>query len=131
MSYAPIEIKRLAVRLFKAGEYTQTEISKIVGYSISAIKAWIAKDRLGIPLSTGKRGHLPCKLDDGDRVKIRRFLNSQPDATIEDVRKVLNYKASKSATHREMVKLGFTFKKNEARQRARKGRCSVGENEVG
>ena len=127
MSNASLEIKRLAIRLFKSGEYTQTAISKIVGYSVPAIKVWIAKDRRGLPLVAEERGHQPRKLDDNDRQLIRQLLGRQPDATIEDVRKMLNYKASKSAVHREMVKLGFTIKKNETRQRARKGGCATGE----
>ena len=131
MSNAPLEIKRLAIRLFKSGEYTQTAISKIVGYSVPAIKVWIAKDRRGLPLIAEERGHQPRKLDDNDRKLIRQLLNRQPDATIEDVRKMLNYKASKSAVHREMVKLGFTFKKNETRQRARKRRCAAGPDDLG
>lgn len=131
MSYAPIEIKKLAIRLFNSGEYTQAAISKIVGYSVSAIKAWISRDRQGLPLSAEERGHQPRKLDDNDRQLICQLLGRQPDATIEDVRKLLNYKASKSAVHREMVKLGFTFKKNETRQRARKGGCATGKDELG
>ena len=127
MSNASLEIKRLAIRLFKSGEYTQTAISKIVGYSVPAIKVWIAKDRRGLPLVAEERGHQPRKLDDNDRQLIRQLLGRQPDATIEDVHKMLNYKASKSAVNREMVKLGFTFKKNETRQRARKGGCATGE----
>lgn len=131
MSNAPLEIKRLAIRLFKSGEYTQTAISKIVGYSVPAIKVWIAKDRRGLPLAAEERGHQPRKLDDNDRQLIRLLLGRQPDATIEDVRKMLNCKASKSAVHREMVKLGFTFKKNETRQRARKGGCETGKDGMG
>ena len=131
MSIAPLEIKKLAMRLFKSGEYTQTAIGKIVGYSVPAIKVWIAKDRRGLPLVAEERGHQPRKLDDSDRQLIRQLLGRQPDATIEDVRKMLNYKASKSAVHREMVKLGFTFKKNETRQRARKRRCAAGPDDLG
>ena len=131
MSNASLEIKRLAIRLFKSGEYSQTAISKIVGYSVPAIKVWIAKDRRGLPLVAEERGHQPRKLDDNDRQLIRQLLGRQPDATIEDVRKMLNYKASKSAVHREMVKLGFTFKKNETRQRARKRRCAAGSDDLG
>ena len=131
MSNASLEIKRLAIRLFKSGEYSQTAISKIVGYSVPAIKVWIAKDRRGLPLVAEERGHQPRKLDDNDRQLIRQLLERQPDATIEDVRKMLNYKASKSAVHREMVKLGFTFKKNETRQRARKRRCAAGPDDLG
>ena len=131
MSNASLEIKRLAIRLFKSGEYTQSAISKIVGYSVPAIKVWIAKDRRGLPLVAEERGHQPRKLDDNDRQLIRQLLCQQPDATIEDVRKVLNYKASKSAVHREMVQLGFTFKKNETRQRARKAGCAAGKEELG
>lgn len=131
MSYAPLEIKKLAIRLFKSGEYTQAAISKIVGYSVPAIKVWIARDRLGLPLIAEERGHQPRKLDDSDRLLIHEMLGQKPDATIEDVRKALNCKASKSAIHREMVALGFTFKKNETRQRARKGRCSIGADELG
>lgn len=131
MSNASLEIKRLAIRLFKSGEYSQTAISKIVGYSVPAIKVWIAKDRRGLPLVAEERGHQPRKLDDNDRQLIRQLLGRQPDATIEDVRKMLNYKASKSAVHREMVKLGFTFKKNETRQRARKRRCAAGPDDLG
>ena len=131
MSNASLEIKRLAIRLFKSGEYSQTAISRIVGYSVPAIKVWIAKDRRGLPLVAEERGHQPRKLDDNDRQLIRQLLGRQPDATIEDVRKMLNYKASKSAVHREMVKLGFTFKKNETRQRARKRRCAAGPDDLG
>lgn len=131
MSYAPLEIKKLAIRLFKSGEYTQSAISKIVGYSVPAIKIWIARDRRGLPLVADQRGHQPRKLDDNDRQLIRQLLGRKPDATIEDVRKMLNYKASKSAVHREMVELGYTFKKNETRQRARKVRCPTGEDELG
>ena len=131
MSNASLEIKKLAIRLFKSGEYSQTAISKIVGYSVPAIKVWIAKDRRGLPLVAEERGHQPRKLDDNDRQLIRQLLGRQPDATIEDVRKMLNYKASKSAVHREMVKLGFTFKKNETRKRARKRRCAAGPDDLG
>lgn len=131
MSYAPLEIKKLAVRLFKSGEYTQAAISKIVGYSVPAIKIWIAKDRRGLPLCEQKRGHNPRKLDDNDRRLIRQLIAQKPDITIEGVRQALNNKASKSAVHREMVELGFTFKKNETRQRTRKGRCAAGADEMG
>lgn len=131
MSYAPLEIKKLAIRLFKSGEYTQAAISRIVGFSVSAIKAWIARDRQRLPLTAEERGHQPRKLDDADRQLIRQFLGQKPDATIEDVRKMLNYKASKSAVHREMAGLGFTFKKNQTRQRARKTRCPTGADELG
>ena len=121
MSYAPDAIKKLAIRLFKSGEHTQAEISKLIGYSVPAIKIWIARDRQGLPLAAEERGHRPRKLNDEDRMLIRKVIGQHPDATIEDVRKALNYKASKSVVHREMVALGFTFKKNETRQRTRKG----------
>ena len=111
MSYAPLEIKKLAIRLFNSGEYTQAAIGKTVGYSVSAVKAWIYRDRQGLPLCAEERGHQPRKLDDNDRQLICQLLGRKPDATIEDARKLLNYKASKSAVHREMVELGFTLKK--------------------
>lgn len=131
MSYAPLEIKKLAVRLFKSREYTQAAISKIIGYSVAAIKTWIARDKQGLPLTSSTRGHLRSKLDDHDRQLICKMLAKQPDLTIEDVRFALDNKASKSAIHREMVKLGFTFKKNETRQRTRKKRCATGADELG
>lgn len=59
MSYAPLELKKLAIRLFKSGEYTKEAISKIVGYSVPAIKNWISKDKHGLPLSEQKRGIKP------------------------------------------------------------------------
>lgn len=125
MSNAPLEIKKLAIRLFKSGEYTQSAISKIVGYSVPAIKVWLAKDRRGLPLVAEERGHQPKKLDDSDRKLIREFIEKKPDATIEDVRKMLNYKSSKSAVHREMVELGFTFKKKRNTPTSKKGKtCS-------
>lgn len=131
MSHAPLEIKKLAVRLFKSGEYTQAMISQIVGYSVSVIKVWIAKDKQGLPLSSEKRGHRPKKLDENDRQAIREFIARKPDATIEDVRKALCCKAARSVVHREMVDLGFTFKKNKTRQRARAGRCAACTNDLG
>ena len=130
MSYSPLEIKKLAIRLFNSGEYTQAAIGKTVGYSVSAVKAWIYRDRQGLPLCAEERGHQPRKLDDNDRQLICLLLGWKPDATIENARKPLNYKASKSAVHREMVELGFTFKKNETRQRARKRRRAAGANEL-
>lgn len=131
MSYAPLEIKKLAIRLFKSGEYTQAAISKIVGYSVPAVKIWIARDRKGLPLMAEARGHQPKKLDDNDRQLIRQLVAQTPDITIEGIRKALNNKASRSAVHREMVRLGFTFKKNETRQRARKERCAACADEMG
>lgn len=131
MAYASLEIKNLAIRLFKSGEFTQPEISKIVGYSVSAIKTWIARDRQGLPLTASSRGHQPKKLDESDRQFIRQLIARQPDITIAGVRAALNNKASKSAVHREMVALGYTFKKNKTRQRARKKRCTTGANEMG
>lgn len=131
MSYAPLEIKKLAVKLFKSREYSQSAISKIIGYSVAAIKSWIAKDKQGLPLNSPTRGHLSSKLDDDDRQLICKLLAEKPDLTIKDVCSALDNKASKSAVHREMVKLGFTFKKNETRQRARKKRCAAGADELG
>lgn len=112
MKYASKELREQAVRLWKSEKYTQSEIAEIVGYSLSAVKDWLRKDRSGEAQSPTKRGCRPRALTQDDLDLISRTLANRNDTTLKELAEMLDNKCCLSVIHRAVHRLNLTFKKN-------------------
>lgn len=123
MKHAGEEIRKLAVRLYRSGEYSQQEVAKIVGYHYKTIQNWLRADAEGRPQVPGVRGHRKRALSEMDMVSLKALIDSGKYHTVDELVKAMG-KASRSVIYRAVRELGYTYKKNSFCQSAGQTRNS-------
>lgn len=114
MKYATLEIKKLAVRLYREGK-TQGQVAEIVGYSISSIKNWIKAENNGVLEVKKRRGCPPNVLDAQDILQIQQIISEENHISVRKLAARLGHKCDKSTIERTLQKIGLTYKKNSSR----------------
>jgi len=118
MKIATREIRSIVVRAYQTGAASRQQLADIFGYHIETIGRWIRKSRQehSSPLP---RGHRRSVFSAEELEQLAAYIESTPDATLNELRERFEKKCSLPALHKITRKMGFVFKKNSAGKRAR------------
>jgi transposase len=118
MKIATPEIRFIVVQAYQAGTASRRQLADIFGYHIETIGRWIRKSRQEQPYSL-PRGHRRSVFCASELEQLAAYIESNPDATLNELRERFEKKCSLPALHRITRKLGYVFKKNSEGKRTR------------
>jgi len=119
MSIATSDIRERAIEAYRRGKGTQEEIAQHYGVTLRTFQRWMARYHLNGDTSPHPRGHRKA-LFSGKRLnQLDQLVQEYPDATLEQLRDMSGMECSIMAVQRALDRLGYSFKKNAPRQRAR------------
>jgi transposase len=118
MKIANPEIRSLVVKAYLSGTANRRQLADIFGYHIETIGRWIRASRQGrfTPLP---RGHRRSVFSPEELKQLDAYIESNPDATLSELRERFGKQCSLPALHNITRKMGFVFKKNSEGKRAR------------
>lgn len=118
MKIASPEIRSIVVSAYQAGTASRQQLADIFGYHIETIGRWIRKSRQDQPASL-PRGHRRSVFSAGELQQLVAYIESNPDATLNELRERFEKKCSLPALHKIIRKMGYVFKKNSEGKRTR------------
>jgi transposase len=122
MKIANAEIRTLVVKAYLSKTATRRQLADIFGYHIETIGRWIRASRQErfTPLP---RGHRQSVFSPEELEQLAAYIESNPDATLHEIREHFDKQCSLPALHKITCKIGFVFKKNSEGKRARARGC--------
>lgn len=119
MKALSLDLRQRIVAAYDVGGQTQRQVADRFGVSESAVKKLLRRRREtgGI----GTRYHncgAPKKILPEHEAELRKLLGERPDMTLEELRDGIGVECTVQAVHYALSRMGITFKKNAARQRA-------------
>jgi transposase len=118
MKIATPEIRFIVVKAYQARTASRQQLADIFGYHIETIGRWIRKNRQKLPTSS-QRGHRRSVFSTSELEQLAAYIESNPDATLNELRERFEKKCSLPALHKITRKLGYVFKKNSESKRTR------------
>ena len=112
MEAISLDLRKLVIADCDAGMKTGKVAAK---YKVST--AWIRRLKQrrresgsieALPWNGGRR----CKLKDAQVERLKNLVESNPDATIDELHKRMRVKCSRSTIHESIRRLGLSFKKS-------------------
>jgi transposase len=122
MKTATEEIRTLVVKAYTSGTATRKQLAEIFGYHIQSIGNWIREHRRDGRLAPRSNGHRKSVFAPEEIELPIKFLKSNPDATLGEIKTTFAKDCSLSAIHRIIKRIGYVFKKNTEGKRARSRR---------
>lgn len=119
MGIAISEVRKKAIEAYESGKGIQSDIARMFNVDIRTFQRWLSCYRQSGRTSPLPRGHRHAVFEGGDLERLDRLIAEHPDATLEELLDMSGSKASIMAVKRASDRLGYRFKKNAARQRAR------------
>ncbi|MDR3176043.1 MAG: hypothetical protein LBU06_05875 [Desulfovibrio sp.] len=118
MKIATPEIRFIVVKAYQARTASRQQLADIFGYHIETIGRWIRKSRQEQP-TPSQRGHRRSVFSASELEQLAAYIESNPDATLNELRERFEKKCSLPALHKITRKLGYVFKKNSEGKRTR------------
>ena len=109
MRIASEEIRTLAVEAYESGTADRELLAKIFRCSVSSLGRWIREARESGRLAPLARGHRPPLFSEAEAGELRGFIDSNPGATLEEIRARFKKQCSLAAMCRIVAGLGHTF----------------------
>lgn len=119
MGISSAEIRERALDAYRSGDYTQREIATIFKISSRTFQRWLKQYQEHGSTAPGKRGHRVAVYRGADLLGLDRLIAQNPDATLEELRKLTGKSCSLMAVQRAVVRLGYSLKKNAVGQRTK------------
>lgn len=119
MGIANAQVRQRAINAYMDGEGTQALVAKLYGVDLSTFQRWLQRYRTSGRAAPLPRGHNPPALDDTQMQALNKHVQQTPDATLEQLRDVMNLSCSIVAVHNALKRLGYRFKKNSTGERTR------------
>ncbi|MDR2055605.1 MAG: hypothetical protein LBQ10_07045, partial [Desulfovibrio sp.] len=116
------EIRSLVVKAYTSGTATRKQLAEIFGYHIQSIGNWIREHQRDGRLAPRPKGHRKSVFTPEEIEQLSKFLKSNPDATLVEVKTIFAKNCSLSAIHRIIRRIGYVFKKNTEGKRTRSRR---------
>ena len=118
MKIASSEIRSLVVKAYLPGTASRRQLADIFGYHIETIGRWVRASRQDrfTPLP---RGHRRSVFSPEELEQLAAYIESNPDATLSELRKHFGKKCSLPALHKITRKIGYVFKKNSEGKRTK------------
>lgn len=121
MPIASKDTRERAVAAYRSKKYTQAQVARMFGIHYKTLQNWLRCDERGEEQLPKTRGHNRPVLTDEHRDTIKNMVLANPSITIASIIEKLGT-GSKSAIHRALVKLGFTYKKKRYEPVSRNGK---------
>ena len=112
MKRASQEIRALAVKGVKSGQYTVQQMADLTDYTAASIDNWIRVSREESRLTAKPGGHRGPAFSADDQEQLRELLKQQPCITLEGIREHFQKSCSVVAVHKTLRRMGITFKKD-------------------
>jgi transposase len=122
MKTATEEIRSLVVKAYTSGTAIRKQLAEIFGYHIQSIGNWIREHQRDGRLAPRPNGHRKSVFTPEEIEQLGKFLESNPDATLVEVKTIFAKNCSLSAIHRIIKRIGYAFKKNTEGKRTRSRR---------
>jgi transposase len=111
MRIASEETRTLAVEAHESGAADRELLAKIFRCSVSSLGRWIREARESGRLAPLARGHRPPLFSEAEAGELRGFMDSNPGATLEEIRARFKKRCSLAAMCKIVARLGHTLKK--------------------
>ena len=119
MRIATADIRKRAIRAYELEKGTQSDIARMFGVNIRTFQRWLSSYRNTGSFSPLPRGHRHAAFE-GEKLKsLDELVANYSDATLEELKRMSGTSASIMSVKRAVDRLGYRFKKNATRQRAR------------
>ena len=119
MGIASSETRERALRAYREGRGTQSEIASMYGISTRTFQRWYKQYEQNGSTRPGKRGHRKPVYSGQTLARLDRIVAKHPDATLEELREITGKSCSIMAVQRALVRLGYSLKKNAVGQRTK------------
>lgn len=123
MSIATEEIRRRAIAAYRNGGQTQAQIAAAYNIDPRTFQQWRQRADQNGEYAPRTRGHPKAIFDDEKLRQLDQLVQQHPDATLAKLQALSGINAGIMTFARALKRLGYTFKKNAARQRTRPRRC--------
>ena len=107
MKHGCADIRKMVIDGYKNGKFTQTEASRVTGYSRVTIGKWCRNEEY----TAKPRGHRAAAFSEEELTQLAEFIENNVDATLAEIREHFGKNCSLSSVHRAIQKIKFTFKK--------------------
>lgn len=119
MKALSLDLRQRIVAAYDRGGHTQKEVAERFGVSESSVKKLLRQRRETGDIATRYPNcSAPRKILPEHEEKLRELLGERPDMTLEDLRDGIGVDCTVQAVHYALRRMGITYKKNAARQRA-------------
>lgn len=123
MSIATSDIRRRAIEAYLKEEGSQAEIASAYRVDLRTFQRWLSRYRQTGELAPRPRGHRQALYSGRELKTLDDLVGKHPDATLEELKELSGAKGSIMAVQRALDRLGYRYKKNAPRQRARTDGC--------
>lgn len=118
-----IDLRERVVQLKLTGQYTNQEIADIFLIGVTSVKDYYRKHKNNESLEPKQPPGRPPKINDDDKLRLRKHVEANPDATLEEYRDYLGLETGKLVTipciHYILKSMGISFKKKPLRSGTR------------
>lgn len=119
MGIATADIRQRAIHAYDSEQGTQSDIARMFDVDIRTFQRWLSCYRQTGRTDPLPRGHRHATFEGDDLERLDELITEYPDATLEELKDMSGTSASIMSVKRAADRLGYRFKKNAARQRAR------------
>jgi transposase len=119
MSIAKADTRQRAIQAYLKQQGTQRQIASNYGVHIRTFQRWLFRyQQTGVaaPLA---RGHRPAAYAGAALLALDKLVQQHADATLAELQALTKSRGSIMVVHRALARLGYRYKKNATRQRAR------------
>ncbi len=111
------DLRNKVIEIFKQGNHTRLEISKLLKIGYKTIKCWIAQYNTTGSCEIVKPARIGRlrSFDDGDLVL--EYLKKNPDASGKEMREALAPNISDTAFYNPLARMNITYKKRDQIQK--------------
>ena len=126
------EVRELMVKAYEKS-HNATEVARNFSVSRGTVYEYVnrKKNNQSLEVKTSQRGR-KSKLTQNNLDDIKNAINQQPDITIHEITETLALPVSDETVRREVVKMGFVYKKKSLHASEReRSRCERKEKSMG
>ncbi len=122
MRIATAKIRRRAIDAYKMGKDSQADIASSYRVDLRTFQRGLSRFNETGQTAPRPRGHRQALYSEQLKA-LAQLVGKHPDATLEELKNMSGVKGSIMAVQRALNRLGYRYKRNASRQRARPGGC--------
>ena len=123
MSIATADIRRRAIEAYIKETGSQADIASSYRVDLRTFQRWLSRYRETGEVAPRPRGHRQALYRGKELEALDKLVRKHPDATLEELKELSGVEGSIMAVQRALDRLGYRYKKNAPRQRARAVGC--------
>ena len=118
-----MDVRNRMLKAYDAGQGTQEEIAQMFGVTRQCLAALLRRrQQTGSIAPKPHGGGHPAAYQGRQLEQLRRLVQGQPDATLEELRERTGIRCSVVAVHNALVRLDLRFKKRRSMRASRTAR---------